>query len=284
MAAVGLADHDLGRVEPTPIPGSLGWPGRRWPPRPAAEFDDPVGRLEVEQLDRPAGMGHLRGTPAMIQPARWPRALVGWWNWASPVRGPPLQDAAQHRLCAPHEGSPSTSRSLEVKACSRAPPWLRRARRGGCPLASCPNIAACPPGRCRALANLAWWGRWLGWPDDGAMPSAVSDVGVIVLFGEIGCSLAEIGRFLAGERQRRRELIEHKLADLATQQPRIEVTRTTLEHGRHCPASEPLQCSRFWSIIDQRQHGRSLEESHARVHRPTPPPGTPRSFDSATYP
>src|SRR3989337_1244656 len=36
--------------------------------------------------------------------------------------------------------------------------------------------------------------------------SAVRDVGVILLFREIGFSLAEIGRFIAGERQCRREM------------------------------------------------------------------------------
>jgi hypothetical protein len=56
------------------------------------------------------------------------------------------------------------------------------------------------------------------------------------------------------------------LAELAAQQHRIEVARTALEHGRQCPASEPMKCSRFWSIIEGRQRGLSLEESHARVH------------------
>jgi DNA-binding transcriptional MerR regulator len=96
--------------------------------------------------------------------------------------------------------------------------------------------------------------------------SAVRDVGMIRFFREIGFSLAEIGRFLAGERPCRRELIDHKLAELATQQHRIEVARTALEHGQQCPASEPMQCPRFWSIIEGRQRGLSLEESHARAH------------------
>src|SRR5438445_7490818 len=42
--------------------------------------------------------------------------------------------------------------------------------------------------------------------------SAVRDVGLIVVFREIGFSLAEVGRFIAGERQGRREMIDHKLA------------------------------------------------------------------------
>jgi DNA-binding transcriptional MerR regulator len=96
--------------------------------------------------------------------------------------------------------------------------------------------------------------------------SAVRDVGLILFLREIGFSLAEIKRFLGGERQSRQDLIDHKLAELAQQQHRIEVARTALEHGRQCPASEPMKCSRFWSIIDGRQRGLSLEESHARVH------------------
>ena len=96
--------------------------------------------------------------------------------------------------------------------------------------------------------------------------SAVRDVGVILFFREIGFSLAEIGRFLAGGRQCRREMIDHRLAELAERQHRIEVARTALEHGRQCPAGEPMTCSRFWSIIEGRQRGLSLEESHVRAH------------------
>jgi DNA-binding transcriptional MerR regulator len=96
--------------------------------------------------------------------------------------------------------------------------------------------------------------------------SAVRDVGVILFFREIGFSLAEIGRLLADDQQHLHEMIDHKLAELAEQQHRIEVARTALEHGRHCPAGEPMKCSRFWSIIEGRLGGLSLEESHARAH------------------
>lgn len=96
--------------------------------------------------------------------------------------------------------------------------------------------------------------------------SAVREVGVIVFLREIGFSLAEVGRFLTGEQHGRQELIDHKLAELAEQQHRIEVARTALEHGRTCPAEEPMRCPRFWSIIDGRLRGLSVEESHARAH------------------
>ena len=96
--------------------------------------------------------------------------------------------------------------------------------------------------------------------------SAVRDVGVILFFREIGFSLAEIGRFIAGDRQNQRRIIDHKLAELAEQQHRIELARIALEHGRQCPASDPMKCSRFWSIIEGRLRGLSLEESHAQAH------------------
>jgi DNA-binding transcriptional MerR regulator len=96
--------------------------------------------------------------------------------------------------------------------------------------------------------------------------SAVRDVGLVLFFREIGFSLAEIARFIAGERQSRQDMINHKLAELAEQQHRIEVARTALQHGRECPASEPMKCSRFWSIIEGHLRGLSLEESHAQAH------------------
>lgn len=94
---------------------------------------------------------------------------------------------------------------------------------------------------------------------------AVRDVGLIVVFREIGFSLTEIERFVAGERPSRRELIDRKLAELADQQHRIEVARSALEHGLACPAEDQLECPRFWSIIGDRQRGLSFAKSHARA-------------------
>jgi DNA-binding transcriptional MerR regulator len=96
--------------------------------------------------------------------------------------------------------------------------------------------------------------------------SAVRYIGLIVVFREIGFSLAEIERFIGGARRSRRKLIDRKLAELAEQQHRIEVARRALEHGLECPADDQMECPRFWSIIKGRQRGLSLEESHARAH------------------
>jgi DNA-binding transcriptional MerR regulator len=114
------------------------------------------------------------------------------------------------------------------------------------------------PGLVRPATRAAGRRRYAG--------SAVRDVGLILFLREIGFSLAEIGRFVAGERQTSRDMIDQKLAELTEQQHRIEVARTALEHGRRCPASEPTKCPRFWSIIAGRQRGLSLEESHAQAH------------------
>jgi DNA-binding transcriptional MerR regulator len=96
--------------------------------------------------------------------------------------------------------------------------------------------------------------------------SAVKDVAVLLFLQEIGFSLSEISRFLDGERQGRQELIDGKLAELAEQQRRIEAARLALTHGRDCPARDPLQCPRFWSIIADRERGLSVEDSHRRAH------------------
>jgi DNA-binding transcriptional MerR regulator len=97
--------------------------------------------------------------------------------------------------------------------------------------------------------------------------SAVPQVGVIRFLGEIGFTLAEIHSFLAADGQRSRQaLITRKLAEVAERRHQLEVAREVLEHGQRCPAGDPLACSRFWSIIEGRRQGLSLEESHALLH------------------
>lgn len=98
-------------------------------------------------------------------------------------------------------------------------------------------------------------------------PSAVQQVALIRFLGAVGFSLREITFFLAGEQPSRRQLINRKLTELADQRRQLEVALELLEHGRTCPAGDPLTCSRFWSIIEGHRNGLSLAESHARVHR-----------------
>jgi len=97
--------------------------------------------------------------------------------------------------------------------------------------------------------------------------SAIAEVGVILFLREVGFSLAEIGSLAAGgERRSWQQLVDRKLTELAEQQHRLEVARTALEHGRRCPAGEPVRCPRFWSVIDGQLRGLALEESHAQAH------------------
>ncbi len=97
--------------------------------------------------------------------------------------------------------------------------------------------------------------------------SAVAQVGVVLFLREVGFSLAEISSLIGGGGRRGwQKVVERKLEELADQQHRLEVARTALEHVRQCPAGEPTMCPRFWSIIEGRLHGFSLEESHARAH------------------
>lgn len=97
--------------------------------------------------------------------------------------------------------------------------------------------------------------------------SAVADVGVIRFLGEVGFTLAETASFLAvGGQSSRQEIINRKLAEIIGQQRQLGVARELLEHGRTCPAGDPLECSRFWSIIEEHRHGLSLKDSHARAH------------------
>lgn len=103
--------------------------------------------------------------------------------------------------------------------------------------------------------------------------SAIKDVGVICFLRQVGFSLSEVGACLnAGDRRRRSQIVALKVTQLAEQQHRLKVARTALEHGQRCPADEPTQCPRFWSIIEGQRSGLSLEESHNRAHPATPPP------------
>jgi DNA-binding transcriptional MerR regulator len=97
--------------------------------------------------------------------------------------------------------------------------------------------------------------------------SAIAEVSVVRFFRDVGFTLAEIDSLIGvGQQRSRQEIIDDKLAEITQQQHQLEVARELLEHGRTCPAGDPLNCSRFWSIVEGHRHGLSLAESHARVH------------------
>jgi DNA-binding transcriptional MerR regulator len=98
--------------------------------------------------------------------------------------------------------------------------------------------------------------------------AAVRTVGVVVFLRDVGFSLGEIAELVAEAPRTDRwsQLVDRKLEALAEQEHRLVVARTALEHARDCPAKDPSRCPRFWSIIDARLAGASLEDSHATVH------------------
>ena len=98
--------------------------------------------------------------------------------------------------------------------------------------------------------------------------SAVRVVGVVLFLRDVGFSLAEVGELMADEPRTGRwsELVHRKLDALAEQEHRLVVARRALEHAHNCPAKDPASCPRFWSIIDARLAGVSLEDSHAAAH------------------
>jgi DNA-binding transcriptional MerR regulator len=98
--------------------------------------------------------------------------------------------------------------------------------------------------------------------------SAVRAVGVVLFLRDIGFSLSEVAELVTARTGTTRwsTLLDRKLSALAEYERRIIVARTALEHARNCPAKDPTRCQRFWSIIDARLSGKSLEDSHAAVH------------------
>lgn len=79
---------------------------------------------------------------------------------------------------------------------------------------------------------------------------AVQQVAIVVFLREVGFSLDEIARLVAGDSWR--PLAEAKLAELDEQAASIEAARTAIRHALRCPAKEPAACPRFWSIIEER--------------------------------
>jgi DNA-binding transcriptional MerR regulator len=98
--------------------------------------------------------------------------------------------------------------------------------------------------------------------------SAVRAVGIVLFLRDVGFSLGEIGELVAGGPRNGvwSDLIDRKLAALTEQERSLAVARIALEHARDCPAEDPTRCPRFWTIIDARLDGASLEDSHTAVH------------------
>jgi DNA-binding transcriptional MerR regulator len=79
---------------------------------------------------------------------------------------------------------------------------------------------------------------------------AVKQVGVVLFLRDVGFTLEEIARLVAGGSWR--ALAKAKLVELDEQAADIAAARTALEHALRCPAKEPAACPRFWAIVEER--------------------------------
>jgi DNA-binding transcriptional MerR regulator len=93
-------------------------------------------------------------------------------------------------------------------------------------------------------------------------PAAVRQVGVVLLLRDLGFTLAEIARLVAGHTERPvwDELVRSKLVELDGLIRDAEIARTALVHALACPADDPGRCPSFLAIVDGRLAGRPLAD------------------------
>jgi len=95
-------------------------------------------------------------------------------------------------------------------------------------------------------------------------PSAVEDVGIILLLRDVGFSLRELKALvasrLAGDSWW--QLAQRKLAELEAHIAKAQAARDAIEHALHCPHEDILQCPNFISVISARLAGAPLQEAH----------------------
>jgi DNA-binding transcriptional MerR regulator len=95
-------------------------------------------------------------------------------------------------------------------------------------------------------------------------PSAVEQVGLILLLRDVGFTLREV-KTLVGSRSSGddwRELHRDKLAELDRQIARMQAARTAIAHGLACPHDTVFECPNFAGVLAARLSGASLEEAH----------------------
>jgi DNA-binding transcriptional MerR regulator len=96
--------------------------------------------------------------------------------------------------------------------------------------------------------------------------SAAARVGVILLLGDVGFSLAERQAFLASRAvapDAWRRLARRKRADLDEQIAKVRAAREAIDHALRCPHEDILQCPSFRRLVAARLAGRPLQEAHA---------------------
>jgi MerR family redox-sensitive transcriptional activator SoxR len=98
---------------------------------------------------------------------------------------------------------------------------------------------------------------------------AVTIVGLVRFLRDAQFRLSEIAQLMTSESDDSavwHRLAERKIAELDDLIARAGAAREALDHGRHCPHSDPRDCPTFWRIVARHQVGQSIAEAHANVH------------------
>jgi DNA-binding transcriptional MerR regulator len=96
-------------------------------------------------------------------------------------------------------------------------------------------------------------------------PSAVEQVGVVLLLRDVGFTLREVGVFIASRSsagEDRRGLHERKLAELDRRIAQAQAARHAIAHALACPHEDVFDCPNFAGVVAARLAGSSLEEAH----------------------
>jgi DNA-binding transcriptional MerR regulator len=95
--------------------------------------------------------------------------------------------------------------------------------------------------------------------------SAVGLVGIILLLGDVGFSLAERKAFMASHAVALddwRRLVRRKLAELDDQIAKAQTAREAIVHALRCPHEDIFECPNFASVVAARLTGQPLHEAH----------------------
>ena len=97
-------------------------------------------------------------------------------------------------------------------------------------------------------------------------PSAVQQVGVILLLRDVGFTLGEIKEFFSREDATWRDLYRRKIDELDRQITKARTARAALAHGLNCPHTHVTDCPHFTGGLAAYMAGASLAEAHERAH------------------
>ena len=95
--------------------------------------------------------------------------------------------------------------------------------------------------------------------------SALERVGIILLLGEVGFTLAEQKAFMASRAVALddwQRLARRKLAELDDQIAKAQTAREAIDHALRCPHQDILKCPNFASVIAARLTGQPLHQAH----------------------